>query len=102
MANKMKAEELKPCPFCGSDAIGRVTYTDKMFEIECSKCCRAQTIMETKERAIASWNERAHNMVSVDDAVKAFENSILYSIECGIVPTIHESIEMFKEQLNSK
>lgn len=47
-------KELKPCPFCGGKAIGRGIHVANMYEIECSKCSRAQVIMETKERAIES------------------------------------------------
>lgn len=69
-------KELKKCPFCGGNAIGYYLDTAQMYEIECSDCSRAQTIMETKERAIKSWNERDGELISKEDAVKIVRECI--------------------------
>lgn len=95
-------EGLKKCPFCGSNAVGRCLSNVQLFEIECSKCSRAQTLEGTKERAIKSWNERDGELISKEDVIKAVENSILLSISDGIVPTNQECIDMLIRQLEIK
>lgn len=48
--------ELKPCPFCGGEAVVRgsiVTYN----HVACRKCNSAM-IGDTKEEAIEKWNNR--------------------------------------------
>lgn len=60
-------EELKPCPFCGGEAVmqkrvgatGRDGY--KVYRIYCSKCGVIQCDMEyySERDAISAWNRRA-------------------------------------------
>lgn len=57
-------EELKPCPFCGSENIGadydeeRVKIMRYGHFIECHDCFGASGYRGTKEEAIVSWNKR--------------------------------------------
>jgi len=62
------SEELKPCPFCGSEAyIWNIRDWGEpplfIIEVGCEKCdvhfrkCR-ETLEEAKSRAIEAWNRR--------------------------------------------
>jgi Lar family restriction alleviation protein len=54
-------DELKPCPFCGSDEIshGHVDYGAQGYgNVECHTC-DALVTADTEAEAIAVWNTRA-------------------------------------------
>ena len=57
--------ELKPCPFCGGQAIliGRELYfsqtNKKSYHIECSKCLVRTVEVMGKESVVKAWNWRA-------------------------------------------
>jgi Lar family restriction alleviation protein len=69
--------ELKPCPFCGGEAIIKATVKSCGFTIWCACKCGAQTegfcpdtnkeddtmenIEKCKKRAIEAWNRRAND-----------------------------------------
>lgn len=56
-------EKLKPCPFCGGEAVFRgQTY----YYIWCKSCLAETRGSENKEEAIEAWNSRA----DVIDAVE--------------------------------
>ena len=61
-------EELKPCPFCGSDDID-VTYTyvdDGLdYYAECTDCYCRGAWEPTAEKARAAWNSR-----TIEDALR--------------------------------
>ena len=56
-------DKLKPCPFCGHEAMA--SYNTRYdFQVYCTNdaCFMSQIIMETmetEEQAIAAWNKRA-------------------------------------------
>lgn len=53
--------ELKPCPFCGSDDVEVVQLMpDSSFMTVCSKC-PVSIGAKTKDEAINLWNKRAGN-----------------------------------------
>lgn len=60
------SEELKPCPFCGGQAVMGTTYRNGFFTctIECDKCyIRTQDITSdilelARQDAIEAWNRR--------------------------------------------
>ena len=60
----MKENELKPCPFCGSEAelITRQQCLADAYSVRCkSRVCRGRThkLVRTKWQAIKEWNRRA-------------------------------------------
>ena len=61
------SDKLKPCPFCGGDAmlIGRPLHFNHMFDdgerayhIECSLCWVRTPEVTDEESAVNSWNRR--------------------------------------------
>jgi len=50
---------LKPCPFCGSERVGYKQYHDTSFyAVTCRSCCTAGSRMTNKDYAIQVWNAR--------------------------------------------
>lgn len=63
-------DELKPCPFCGSD--DRASHRDGMRNwIECHNCHATGPTRITKEGASAAWNER--KLAAAPDLLAACE-----------------------------
>ncbi len=56
----MSEIKLKPCPFCGGEAIIYENDEDDEYMIGCKNCCAAEPMTEwaSKENAIAQWNTR--------------------------------------------
>lgn len=54
-------ENLKPCPFCGSEAELRFSEGEsgkRYYWIPCKKCSCCQTIFDTPQEAVSAWNSR--------------------------------------------
>lgn len=68
MMNKTKYEGLRPCPFCGGDAIISVdpdATRDTMgrlwgYTAVCSRCASCSGLTYTKDKAIEAWNRRTN------------------------------------------
>lgn len=61
MENKI---ELKPCPFCGGEAIRLSDFDDEyervyLESVHCRNCHARVAWQETVEEAIEAWNTRA-------------------------------------------
>ena len=57
----MKEVELKPCPFCGGEAIVYEDEENDCYMIGCKSCCAVEPMTEwceSKEDAIVQWNTR--------------------------------------------
>lgn len=59
----MTTTHLKPCPFCGAEAIGPYDLDSRMVLIRCSSGAKCPATMWidrlTEEAAVAAWNTRA-------------------------------------------
>lgn len=55
-------EELKPCPFCGSDqvsvSIGETGVGGDFYYVECEKCAGMCGSSSKQEDAVKAWNKR--------------------------------------------
>lgn len=50
--------ELKPCPFCGSEA--KVVEVYDLYKVECTwDFCPTNALSGNEETAASSWNRRA-------------------------------------------
>jgi Lar family restriction alleviation protein len=50
------SEKLKPCPFCGSDAVHfRTVISDY---VSCDNCGNGTAGYSTKQKALKAWNKR--------------------------------------------
>ena len=57
-------DELKPCPFCGGDAIIKAyhkDYDDKCCIVSCVNCDVETPMYEFRADAIEAWNRRAYD-----------------------------------------
>ena len=52
----MNNEDLKPCPFCGGEAVTHTLYVGCI--VECLECAISTACENTKAEAIAAWNRR--------------------------------------------
>lgn len=49
-------ERLKPCPFCGADAL--IKRLSGRYAIECTRHCVGTRILPNREQVIEIWNRR--------------------------------------------
>lgn len=52
----MNSEDLKPCPFCGGEAVVHTLGTG--YIVECLECDVSTVCENTKAEAISAWNRR--------------------------------------------
>lgn len=50
-------EELKPCPFCGSN-VKLTNDDDEYFWITCNSCEISTKVFMTREEVVETWNKR--------------------------------------------
>lgn len=53
------SEELKPCPFCGGEAMVWPSLTGLTYHVSCCKCYANNNYRSTEAKAIDAWNHRA-------------------------------------------
>lgn len=65
------SDKLKPCPFCGGEAIID-GCDDTLWSVICEKCNASINYNETKQDAIIAWNRRIEPTFTPDerDAIK--------------------------------
>ena len=56
---------LKPCPFCGGDAVTEYWVFAGYFTV-CSECGATSGFCETEKESIDSWNKRAEELEEDD------------------------------------
>ena len=53
--------ELKPCPFCGSENIEITSYCADLVFIQCDGCGATFPHFDSEKEAIKAWNGRVDN-----------------------------------------
>lgn len=103
----MSNEELKPCPFCGSDAIEVFPHKEDSviyWDASCGRC-GAQTDYFSEERggkegAIEAWNTRYERMCKnlYDDTSLIKHNYSVRLFKCSSCQRIsmHDDVETFQ------
>lgn len=56
--NEMMYEELKPCPFCGGEAVLISNDKEQLYSVECQSCDCGTCDHLGPEIAIDVWNRR--------------------------------------------
>lgn len=91
-------KELKPCPFCGGEAI---TYSDRLdyegnllYGVMCKNtgCCTIPAVYMAKEIAIQKWNTRKLTDEIVEQ-LEELKNTCRDSLE---IRALEETIEIVK------
>ncbi|MDE7104660.1 MAG: Lar family restriction alleviation protein [Ruminococcus sp.] len=59
----MNEIKLKPCPFCGREAIlkEKVSKDEIRYYVLCGKCMSKSHMFVTEKDAVDAWNRRAKN-----------------------------------------
>ena len=52
-------EDLKPCPFCGSEA--KLVNKNEFWIVDCAECFASSRWCDSKKEAIDAWNRRTDN-----------------------------------------
>ena len=60
------SDKLKPCPFCGGEAIIE-GCDDTLWSVICKKCAASIDYNETKQEAIEAWNRRVQPSFTPDE-----------------------------------
>jgi len=56
------SEKLNPCPFCGSESMGEVTFNKEQFvAIYCEHCGSQGMLRQNVTEAKVAWNQRIDN-----------------------------------------
>lgn len=72
--------KLKPCPFCGGEAMLEQGATELDNFIYCSKCRAGTRIFNTKNSAVKAWNRR-EPIEYIIEQLKVWRDTSLDSIE---------------------
>lgn len=93
----MSDTKLKPCPFCGGEAI---VYEDNEYDkysIGCKNCCDCEPITKwtRKKEAIALWNTRKPMERIVERLEEAFTVKFTFSKP---LMALEDAIKIVKEE----
>ena len=65
---RMTTEELKPCPFCGSNRLDFAKIDGRGMFVYCTNCKASTNIAVRREDAVYLWNRRAGKEAMMNDA----------------------------------
>ena len=77
--------ELKPCPFCGSEAdiiTGESLHGERLYGVMCNCCTGRTDLFDTEDGAVDSWNSRVERTCSMKQKYECQYDDIECS-ECG-------------------
>lgn len=85
--NQTEAEQLKPCPFCGSSEIERIGWgyyaPAKRYRRECKECKATTALQDSPELADRAWNTRTSQAEQLEKAVEAEREAIIEMLTNG-------------------
>lgn len=85
--NRVEIEEIKPCPFCESEAELRQGHTVLDNYVQCKRCgCRTK-VFNTKRCAVKAWNKRKP-MDRIVEEVNEIGRRVCNNVKCN-----HECVE---------
>ena len=62
--------KLKPCPFCGGEAVIVRFRECKKYNPRCKECSCKLGYYNSKKIAVIEWNQRVHDVESEDQMMK--------------------------------
>lgn len=77
-------DTLKPCPFCGGEAV--ILKADQYhvfpdtYYVSCTKCTAGVGPLDTEAEAIEAWNRRTERTAKVEEVEKP---NVFKCSECG-------------------
>lgn len=58
-------EEIKGCPFCGSDEVEICRTNENACWVQCAECGADAESAPKREQALANWNRRANTQIAI-------------------------------------
>ena len=103
-------EEIKPCPFCGSDEVKEFKKVNQLHKVElfgvcCWDCGGESGISGIKEEAIQKWNQRPYDfdMPAIVKKVQQFEelvSSLIMAWDTGAIALWNENdIDIYRKMV---
>ena len=75
--------ELKPCPFCGGEAMVHSDFRERLWTVSCKsrlECYAIEDYYPSQEEAISAWNKRVSNLEALRPCPFCGGKAKVYSI----------------------
>ena len=99
----MSGPELKPCPFCGGEAVRQTLPSDEFGNdggdvIECEKCLASSHVeFGRKENLVSAWNTRDPAVIAALPEVQALIAGVLGQAASMIEDNVRHAAELGRE-----
>lgn len=91
MVEKLEPPELKPCPFRAGKA--NLDHENNLAYVFCGGCGTISPICMSDDDAIAAWNRRDPNAITLDPADEGFVERVERAM-----PDIHKLITIYEDE----